>query len=154
MRLSKKLIKITIEEIKKTSLNVFNENIKKIFIEVLIPENVSSSDDSSDNDIELKNFDKQRQQIWSKLNFLPLDFSFKHPGVLKWKEYQLAEFNDNLTNTDDKISKLLLLSFLEDFFYFMIGKYDNTYINEICDIKKKLTKNNKDFIEASTLMWK
>jgi GNAT superfamily N-acetyltransferase len=126
--LSKKLISKAIEEL----VRLTNNNINAIFIEVRIPEN---------------NEDKQRQIIWNKLNFIPLDFTFQHPGVLKWKQYQLAIYDTNCK----EIKKSLLFSFFEDFFEGILKKYDKDEINKI---KKQLNMNNDKCIQIGTKLWK
>jgi hypothetical protein len=78
----------------------YNNSIKDIFIEVLVPES---------------EIDFQRQKIWKKLNFLPFDFYFQHPGKLKWRNYQLAKYN-LLNEQKIKIEKKKLISYFIEFF--------------------------------------
>lgn len=93
------LSRILIEKNIKDTLE-YNNSINDIFIEVLVPEN---------------EIDYQRQKIWKKLNFLPFDFYFQHPGKLKWRNYQLAKYN-LFNELKIKIEKKKLISYFVEFF--------------------------------------
>jgi hypothetical protein len=127
--LSKKLIDKSI-----TETLTFNKNIKHIFIEVIIPENEKDID---------------RQHIWSKLNFTPLDFIFQHPGCLKWKYYQIATYNIN--NDNIRIPKSDLIFFFDEFFESIIGYSDPL---EIEKIKKYLANNKSKCVIGNKNLWK
>lgn len=127
--LSKKLIEKSIVE-----TLTFNKNIKHIFIEVITPENEKDID---------------RQHIWSKLNFIPLDFIFQHPGCLKWKYYQIATYNNNDDNI--KIRKSDLILFFEEFFESIMGYSDPS---EIDKIKKYLTNNKSKCVIGNKNLWR
>jgi hypothetical protein len=152
--LSRLLVEEAIEETKK-----YNENIKNIFVEVLVPEN---------------DVDVQRQKIWKKLNFLPFEFFFQHPGKLKWRYYQLAKYNiDN--DKEVQISKKTLLKYFTDFFSDItceiIAKSDScdslsdvpiddinnyqyvNYYQEMENIKKILEKDDNEYIMSNENLW-
>lgn len=105
-----------------------------IFIEVLVPEVYN---------------DCIRQQIWDKLNFMPFNVTFEHPGHLKWKKYQLAVFNKN--NLDEIIiPKKTILNFFEKYFYLISNEKE--LIEYEC-IKKELLKDNSNYIIANKTLW-
>lgn len=159
MGLSKILIEETIKDTKE-----YDETIEDIFIEVLKPEN---------------EFDIARQKIWKKLNFLPFDLYFQHPGKLKWRYYQMAKYN---INNEEKIiiDKQKLLLYFTEFFQdltceiivrcnsnenisqlsddeidviFDSENYSNKlFIKELNIIKENLDNEEKEFI-TSIDMW-
>jgi hypothetical protein len=152
--LSRLLVNEAINETKK-----YNDSIKDIFIEVLVPEN---------------NMDVQRQQIWKKLNFLPFQFYFQHPGKLKWRSYQLAKYNIN-NEKEIKISKKILLKYFTDFFADITCEIiarndscdsfsddpiddDNNYHysnfhHEMKNIKEMLSKDEDEYIVSNKELW-
>jgi hypothetical protein len=118
--LSKKLIDMSI-----TKTLELDKNIKHIFIEVITPEN--------NNDID-------RQHIWTKLNFIPLDLIFQHPGYLKWKYYQIALYSKN---DDVTIPKADLILFFREFFKSIVGNTKELKY-ELGKIKKYLLNNDNN----------
>jgi hypothetical protein len=134
--LSKKLIDKSIIE-----TLTLNKNIKHIFIEVITPENEKDID---------------RQHIWNKLNFTPLDFIFQHPGCLKWKYYQIAAYSRN-DNNSVSILKSDLIIFFEEFFESIIGNSEKNKLElelELDKIKKNLTNNKSKYVIGNKNLWK
>lgn len=126
--LSKILVEKSITETLK-----LDKNIKHIFIEVKTPD---------------KEKDIDRQHIWTKLNFVPIDFIFQHPGCLRWKYYQIAIYSkiDNIS-----ISKYDLMLFLEEYFEYTIGYYDQ---QEIDKIQNYFNKDENLSIVGNVNLWK
>jgi hypothetical protein len=130
--LSKKLISESIKEI-----NTSYSDITDIFAEIKIVEN--------DKDIE-------RQNIWDRLNFVPFNLLFIHPGYLKWKYYQLAIYN-TYSKENVVITKSKLIDFFEEFFDSILEDHNESEIKKIKDTIN-LDNNNNDYISAHKTQWK
>jgi hypothetical protein len=130
--LAKKLLNEAIHDIQLLKINI-------ILIEVAVP--------LSNNDIEAIT----RQKIWTKLNFMPSNIIYTHPGYLKWKPYQIAIYNPK-HKKNIKINKKFMFSFLTEYFLHILKNNEDK--SEILSIKNTMNEMIDNTIIANDDKWK
>jgi len=144
---AKYVMQESFKNLKQLSRNAVDSEMNAMFIEV------AQTRDAEDDHEEGRFCSKQRQEIWRRLEFRPLDYDLVHVGRMRSHRYLLAVWSEKYDHkSHTQFPTSVLLSFLDDFATGVLAEESSTDRDEIDEYYAQL--QDQQFVGMGHEYWR